>query len=69
MSPAIELARHYPGVMVWYGIYTKSWWAYVPHDRGFLIEANDPRHLARKLATMTAMGPDRPPCLRSPWQR
>lgn len=56
MNPAVELARWFPGVHVWYGTHTGSWWAYVPGQPNRLVEAPDPHRLARKLA-MTAAAP------------
>ena len=63
MNPAVELARRLPGVRVWYGCHTGSWWAYLPGRPGRLIEDRDPRQLARKLA-MAPAG-----MLREPWPK
>lgn len=60
MNPAVELARWLPGVQVWYGCHTGSWWAYLPGRPGRLVEAPDPQHLARKLATRACSRHPRP---------
>lgn len=59
MNPAAELGAWFPGVHVWHGRYTGSWWAYVPGHPPRLLEAPDLQHLTRKLAT-TAPRPLKP---------
>lgn len=50
VNPARKLNRWIPGLQVWYGLYTGSWWAYVPGRPGRLIEAATPEMLVRRLA-------------------
>lgn len=53
MNPAAELATWFPDVKIWFGPCTGSWWAFVPGRPDRLVEAPNPRDLARKLATTT----------------
>lgn len=42
------LECRFPGVMVWFGLETRSWWAMVPPPAGWrLVEAADPEELTR----------------------
>jgi hypothetical protein len=44
------LARRFPGVLVWFGPYTRRWWAMVsPPRQPRLLEASDPDELTRLL--------------------
>lgn len=58
MNPAAVLTPWIPGLRVWYGIYTRSWWAFVPGRPDRLIEAPSPEHLVQRLAPLAeaAMG-------------
>jgi hypothetical protein len=53
MNPATGLASWIPGLQVWYGIYTRSWWAFVPGLPDRLIEARSPELLAQRLTALT----------------
>jgi hypothetical protein len=41
-----NLMRRFPGVLVWRGAHTGTWWAYVPIRGGRLVEAISPEELA-----------------------
>ncbi|MCO6008754.1 hypothetical protein NE236_27645 [Actinoallomurus purpureus] len=44
------LRRRFPGMVIWYGPYTGSWWALVPPPVGWrLVEALDPEELTRAI--------------------
>ncbi|GAB3989628.1 hypothetical protein GCM10029978_115250 [Actinoallomurus acanthiterrae] len=44
------LRRRFPGTLIWFGPYTKSWWALMPPPVGWrLIEAADPEELTRAI--------------------
>jgi len=45
-----NLERRFPGVMVWHGRHTRTWWAYVPISGGRLVEALDPNELAQAIS-------------------
>ncbi|MEV5747302.1 hypothetical protein AB0L00_05740 [Actinoallomurus sp. NPDC052308] len=48
------LRRRFPGMVIWYGPYTGSWWALVPPPMGWrLVEALDPEELTRAILTAT----------------
>ena len=53
IAPA-DLVRSFPGLLVWYGVFTRSWWAYVPGRPSRLVEAADLPGLARALARAAA---------------
>ncbi|URN10059.1 hypothetical protein LUW74_46445 [Actinomadura madurae] len=63
MNPATGLKCWIPGLQVWYGLYTRSWWAYVPGRPDRLIEAPSPELLAQRLTSLatTAGVRDRTP--------
>ncbi|WP_157429849.1 hypothetical protein [Actinomadura oligospora] len=49
-SPVERLRTRFPGVHFWWGVFTFSWWAYVPAPGlGRLIEAPTPDALAHRL--------------------
>jgi hypothetical protein len=52
MNPAAGLTTWIPGLQVWYGIYTRSWWAFVPGYPDQLIEAPSPDLLAQRLTSL-----------------
>ncbi|MGI5203884.1 hypothetical protein ACQEU6_20190 [Spirillospora sp. CA-108201] len=52
MNPAIGLTYWMPGLQVWYGIYTRSWWAFIPGPQDRLIEAPSPELLAQQLTAL-----------------
>lgn len=54
MNPAAGLKAWIPGLQIWYGIYTRSWWAFVPGPPDRLIEAPSPEHLVQALTPLTA---------------
>lgn len=45
-----RLSHHFPGVPIWFGDHTHTWWALVPEGRlgrlGRLVEALSPQELA-----------------------
>jgi hypothetical protein len=44
------LRRRFPGTPIWFGPYTRSWWAALPPPVGWrLIEALDPEELTRAI--------------------
>ncbi|MCO5997532.1 hypothetical protein [Actinoallomurus rhizosphaericola] len=44
------LSRRVPGTPIWFGAYTRSWWALIPPPVGWrLIEALDPEELTRAI--------------------
>lgn len=48
---ATGLEARFPGVAVWHGNHTRSWWAFVPcGERSRLIEAISPDELRRAIA-------------------
>jgi hypothetical protein len=49
VNPAAGLKPWIPGLQVWYGLYTRSWWAFVPGRPDRLIEAASPEHLVQRL--------------------
>ncbi|NDU71569.1 hypothetical protein GWI34_02865 [Actinomadura sp. DSM 109109] len=53
MTPAAAPRHWVPGVRVWYGIYTRSWWAFVPGVPDLLIEAHSPDLLAQRLTALS----------------
>jgi hypothetical protein len=49
-DPAGVLARRFPGLWIWRGAHTGSWWALVPPPAGWrLVEAIDPEELTRAI--------------------
>lgn len=46
-----QLARNFPGSMVWFGHFTREWWAYIPAGpHGFLVGgAGNPQVLDHKI--------------------
>ncbi|SFP50072.1 hypothetical protein SAMN04489713_114279 [Actinomadura madurae] len=52
MNPDVGLKCWIPGLQVWYGLYTRSWWAYVPGRPDSLIEAPSPELLAQRLTPL-----------------
>jgi hypothetical protein len=47
-DPVIVLRRRFPGLVFWYGIRTRSWWAMVRVPQGWrLVEAMDVDELTR----------------------
>jgi hypothetical protein len=47
-DPVGVLTRRFPGLMIWYGERTGSWWALVPPPAGWrLVEASNPDELTR----------------------
>ncbi|HEY0695536.1 MAG TPA: VOC family protein [Kribbella sp.] len=49
-DPAGVLARRFPGLWIWHGAHTGSWWALVPPPAGWrLVEAIDPEELTRAI--------------------
>jgi hypothetical protein len=57
-----ELRRRFPGLQVWHGDHTGTWWAAVldAHRRDRLIEATDPADLRRRLEAISAHPATRP---------
>lgn len=49
IEPAKQtLARRFPGLVIWFGQWTGSWWALIPPPVGWrLVEAVDPDELTR----------------------
>lgn len=52
MNPATGLTYWMPGLQVWYGIYTHSWWAFIPGPPDRLLEAQSPELLAQRLTAL-----------------
>lgn len=45
-DPTATLRRRFPGLILWYGHRTRSWWALIPPPAGWrLVEAADPEQL------------------------
>lgn len=59
MNPAADLTHWIPGLQVWYGIYTRSWWAFIPGPPDHLLEAPSPDHLAQKLTALSLRATER----------
>jgi hypothetical protein len=55
VNPAASLKRWIPGLHVWYGLYTNSWWAYVPGRPDRLIEAASPEVLVQRLSPLAGL--------------
>ncbi|MGI8332834.1 hypothetical protein ACRYCC_23030 [Actinomadura scrupuli] len=55
-GPAELLEGRFPGVRVWYGRHTGTWWAYIPVDGGRLVEADRPQRLADAIVRAAAGG-------------
>ncbi|MEV5570279.1 hypothetical protein AB0L06_09520 [Spirillospora sp. NPDC052269] len=50
-----RLRARFPGIHFWWGVFTFSWWAYVPGPGlGRLIEASTPDELGDRLARLRA---------------
>ena len=49
-DPAAILRRRFPGLVFWFGPYTRSWWALIPPPTGWrFVEAMDPDELTRAI--------------------
>lgn len=53
MNPAAGLTHWIPGLQVWYGIHTRSWWAFIPGPPDHLLEAPSPELLAQRLTSLS----------------
>jgi hypothetical protein len=54
-AEADALGRRYPGWTVWFGPFTRHWWALPPRDRGpaMLVEADSPQRLIARIEVVT----------------
>lgn len=52
-----DLKERFPGVVTWYGVFTGSWWAYLPIGSGRLIEAVCPEDLTNTLSGLWDIQP------------
>ncbi|WP_344893492.1 hypothetical protein [Actinomadura meridiana] len=57
------LERRFPGWTIWFGPFTRRWWALPPKDRdvGDFLEADTPRRLIARIEVVTSSAPTRPP--------
>jgi hypothetical protein len=52
VDPVTVLRRRFPGLVFWYGLRTRSWWAMVRISRGWrLVEAMDADELTQAVLT------------------
>lgn len=52
------LQRRFPGALVWFGVHTWHWWAFVPGGQwGFLLEGITPEQLEWKLGEVFGYSP------------
>lgn len=57
------LGRRFPGWTIWFGPFTRHWWALPPKDRdvGDFLEADTPQRLIARIEVVKHSAPTRPP--------